>query len=689
MRHRRYDDARAVAADGRGRWTPTHAAAELAGQHPAAPGRRGGAAWRCSGAAWNRDPYDVRTYNLLNLFEKVIPARYVDRHQRPPALPGRARGPRRDRAGGRARSSRSATRDYVARYGFEPAGPVDLRAVRRPAHYAVRTVGLPRLGVAGVCFGRVITSQSPTNRAFNWGMVLAHELAHVFALAAVALARAALVHRGAGRAGDAAGAPSGGATTTWRCTAPGARGELPRCRPVQRLRQRPRRRRRPPRPTCTPRWRSSSSSGASASPRIREALVAYGRGERTRSRAGAAVGHVRCAALRRRSGPMLGKRFAALRAPVPPHPDGAPREPPEARDWISAGPAATLDAARRGSATSCAPLRALTGRATRRHLLFLDGRACARAPRGGPRPPVAFRASSRWCRPRDGYDVRVRLALAEIHRKRRRRRRDPPAPRHRAAIPRASSRRPCWPSCYGADAAQGRAAGGAGGGPAARAPDRQPGQGGGARAARAGRTARVLELAPIADLHRSGRPDLHAALGRALAATGKPAAAAAAFERALRLRRPRPGRLHSPAPLAGALRHAGRPAASAAAHRGCASAEVRRRLGRTRGSVERERRPAPGALSTSIRPPCSTTICCTSARPRPVPFSLVEKNGSKILPRCSGAMPGPESATRSITRPASVRVDGQRWAQARVPSATGTFRPVATRPSPRARCVPG
>ena len=51
-----------------------------------------------------------------------------------------------------------------------------------PTHYAVRTVGLPDIGVAGVCFGRVITALSPTNHAFNWGMVLAHELAHVFAI---------------------------------------------------------------------------------------------------------------------------------------------------------------------------------------------------------------------------------------------------------------------------------------------------------------------------------------------------------------------------------------------------------------------------------------------------------------------------------------------------------------------------
>src|SRR6185295_6521170 len=40
----------------------------------------------------------------------------------------------------------------------------------------------PAIGVAGVCFGSVITSQAPTNHSFNWGMVLTHELAHVFAI---------------------------------------------------------------------------------------------------------------------------------------------------------------------------------------------------------------------------------------------------------------------------------------------------------------------------------------------------------------------------------------------------------------------------------------------------------------------------------------------------------------------------
>ncbi len=73
-------------------------------------------------------------------------------------------------------------RDDVTRYGFEPHGPVTFELFADPRQFAVRTTGLPTIGVSAVCFGRVITSESPTNHAFNWGMVLTHELAHVFAI---------------------------------------------------------------------------------------------------------------------------------------------------------------------------------------------------------------------------------------------------------------------------------------------------------------------------------------------------------------------------------------------------------------------------------------------------------------------------------------------------------------------------
>src|SRR6266481_866554 len=44
-------------------------------------------------------------------------------------------------------------------------------------------------------------------------------------------------------------------------------------------------------------------------------------------------------------------------------------------------------------------------------------------------------------------------------------------------------------------------------------------------------------------------------------------------------------------------------------------------------------------LSTVMLPPCSVMIRCTSARPRPVPFVLVVKNGMNILGKASAGIP--------------------------------------------------
>ena len=131
--------------------------------------------------AWKRDPYNLRTYNLLDLHEKVIPARYVtvqSAHLRFRVEPA-ARAAITEVV---APFLEERYRADVARYGFEPKGPITFELYGDPRHFAVRTVGLPAIGVSGVCFGRIITSQAPTNRAFNWGMVLTHELAHVFAI---------------------------------------------------------------------------------------------------------------------------------------------------------------------------------------------------------------------------------------------------------------------------------------------------------------------------------------------------------------------------------------------------------------------------------------------------------------------------------------------------------------------------
>jgi Tfp pilus assembly protein PilF len=126
------------------------------------------------------DPYNVRTVNTLNLYDRM-PNEYtfqatknfrIRYHNEERAAIARYVEPTMERA----------FADMVRRYGFTPTTPVTLELYKDKTDYAVRTVGLPDLGALGVCFGKVITAMSPANGDINWGMVLWHELGHVFAI---------------------------------------------------------------------------------------------------------------------------------------------------------------------------------------------------------------------------------------------------------------------------------------------------------------------------------------------------------------------------------------------------------------------------------------------------------------------------------------------------------------------------
>jgi tetratricopeptide (TPR) repeat protein len=135
--------------------------------------------------AWKGDRFNVRTYNLLNLFEDIIPKQYVLVDGPKGAAPIAFRVPKGDKAlvekWVRPTLER-AYADMVKRYGFTPKGPVVVELYGDNEHYAVRTVGLPGLEALGVTFERVVTSMSPASGRFNWGMTLWHELGHVFAI---------------------------------------------------------------------------------------------------------------------------------------------------------------------------------------------------------------------------------------------------------------------------------------------------------------------------------------------------------------------------------------------------------------------------------------------------------------------------------------------------------------------------
>src|SRR5262245_34849620 len=81
--------------------------------------------------------------------------------------------------------SNEAMKTLPAKYEFTPKGPILVDVFPKHDDFAVRTLGLPgMIGALGVCFGRVVTMDSPRARPgeFQWEATLWHELAHVITI---------------------------------------------------------------------------------------------------------------------------------------------------------------------------------------------------------------------------------------------------------------------------------------------------------------------------------------------------------------------------------------------------------------------------------------------------------------------------------------------------------------------------
>lgn len=129
--------------------------------------------------AFDKDPYNVRVYNTLELLEKVVPESYVsaryklfeiryDKEEKPileryvPQL------------------LEAAWAKMVKSYGFTPTIPIGIELYAERKNFAIRTSGLPETAIQGVCFGKTLAAMSPKQESFNLGMTLWHELSHVF-----------------------------------------------------------------------------------------------------------------------------------------------------------------------------------------------------------------------------------------------------------------------------------------------------------------------------------------------------------------------------------------------------------------------------------------------------------------------------------------------------------------------------
>jgi len=142
--------------------------------------------WQLADAAFQRDAYDVALFNLVTLRDELTKFRTLEDEQ----FVVRMETNEAAIYGDRVLQLLHAARDVLCeKYGLELDGRTTVEIFPDPDDFAVRTFGLPGAGgYLGVCFGDVITANSPAAQLSptNWESVLWHEFTHVITLNATA-----------------------------------------------------------------------------------------------------------------------------------------------------------------------------------------------------------------------------------------------------------------------------------------------------------------------------------------------------------------------------------------------------------------------------------------------------------------------------------------------------------------------
>ena len=138
--------------------------------------------WALAQMVHERDEYDVEAFNLvtlrdtMNKYAALTNDDFVIRMAAPEVA---VYGPRV------LSLLRRAKQTLAEKYGVELAKPTFVEIFADQRDFAVRTFGLPDVaGFLGVCFGRVVTANSPASSSSptNWESVLWHEFCHVVTL---------------------------------------------------------------------------------------------------------------------------------------------------------------------------------------------------------------------------------------------------------------------------------------------------------------------------------------------------------------------------------------------------------------------------------------------------------------------------------------------------------------------------
>jgi hypothetical protein len=139
--------------------------------------------WELAQDAHAQDNYDVTLYNLVTLHDEMVKYRTMTNADFIVQMTAREA----DLYGERALDLLNRAKATLCRkYGVELTHPTRVEIFPEQKDFAVRTFGMPgNPGYLGVCFGSVITANSPASQApnpANWEDVLWHEFCHVVTL---------------------------------------------------------------------------------------------------------------------------------------------------------------------------------------------------------------------------------------------------------------------------------------------------------------------------------------------------------------------------------------------------------------------------------------------------------------------------------------------------------------------------
>ena len=139
--------------------------------------------WQLAESVSDQDPYNVVAHNLVTLRDRVREFRTLQVGD----VVVRMEAREADVYGAAVLRLLEEGREVLfEKYDVQPDQPIVVEIFPDQKDFAIRTFGLPGgAGFLGVCFGRVITANSPASqgeRPANWQSVLWHELCHVVTL---------------------------------------------------------------------------------------------------------------------------------------------------------------------------------------------------------------------------------------------------------------------------------------------------------------------------------------------------------------------------------------------------------------------------------------------------------------------------------------------------------------------------